>query len=185
MAGKGKFIASGRAELFRRAPAARFYVDGFIADHYHPRRPKPKEGLRMEKPPRTAALIYGYAVCLVAIITLLISIPNMVNSIIDLSDPLYAGGYYSPGKQANLASYEIYKMEILSAPQEATKSGQAAYIPDETTLRVMYEAARADRIALATHIARRTIIVFALLTVISVVIFWIHFRWMRSLARST
>jgi hypothetical protein len=138
----------------------------------------------MEKPPRTVALIYGYAVCLVAIITLLISVPNMVNSIIDLGDPLHAGWYNSQGKQANLASYEIYKMDILSVPQEAGKTGQAAYIPDETTLRAMFEAARADRIASATHIARRTIIVFALLTVISVVIFWIHVRWMRSLAKS-
>jgi uncharacterized YccA/Bax inhibitor family protein len=127
----------------------------------------------MEKPPRTVALIYGYAVCLVAIITLLISVPNMVNSIIDLGDPLHAGWYNSQGKQANLASYEIYKMDILSVPQEAGKTGQA-----------VFEAARADRIASATHIARRTIIVFALLTVISVVIFWIHFRWMRSLAKS-
>jgi hypothetical protein len=139
----------------------------------------------MEKPVRTIVLIYGYAVCLVAIITLLISVPNMVNSMIDLTDPLHAGGYYSPVKQANVASYEIYKMELLSAPQEAGKAGQATYVPDEVTLRAMYETARADRIASATHIARRSIIVFGMLAVISIVIFLFHFRWMRSLSKSS
>ena len=139
----------------------------------------------MEKPTRTVALIYGYAVCLVALITLLISVPNMVNSIIDLSDPLHGGGYYSQEKQPSLASYENYKMDVLSAPQESGRANQAAYVPDDTTLRAMYEAARADRIAAATHIARRTIIVFGLLTVIAILIFLFHFRWLRSLSKAT
>ncbi len=129
-------------------------------------------------------MTYGYAVCLVAIITLLISIPNMVNSIIDLVDPIYAGGYYSPGKQASLASLENYKMDILSAPQAEGKTGQGAYVPDDLTIRAMYEAAKSDKIASAIHIARRTIIVFGLLTLFSAVLFIIHFRWMRTLTKA-
>jgi len=137
----------------------------------------------MEKPTRTVSLIYGYAVCLVTLITLLISVSNVVNSIIDLSDPLHGGVYCTAGKQPSLASYENYKMDVLSAPQEGGKADQAAYVPDEATLRAMYEAARADRIATATHIARRTIIVFGLLTVIAVLLFLIHIRWLRSLSK--
>ncbi len=138
----------------------------------------------MEKPQRTVALIYGYAVCLVAIITLLISVPNVVNSLMDLSDPIHAGNYYSPGKQASLASYEIYKMDILSQPQEGGAAGQTTYVPDEATLKAMYEAARVDKIASAVHIARRSIIVFGLLTLISILIFWFHFRWVRAVSRN-
>ena len=102
----------------------------------------------------------------------------------DLSDPIHAGNYYSPGKQASLASYEIYKMDILSQPQDAGASGQAAYVPDEATLKAMYEAARADKIASAVHIARRSIIVFGLLTVISILLFWFHFRWVRTTSKN-
>ncbi|SYZ74511.1 hypothetical protein TRIP_C90139 [Candidatus Zixiibacteriota bacterium] len=137
----------------------------------------------MEKPHRIA-MIYGYAVCLVAIITLLIAIPNMVNSIIDLGDPIHSGGFYSPAKQPSLASFENYKMDVLSTPQSEGKTGVTAYVPDDQTLRAMYEAARDDKIASALHIARRTIVVFGLLTIISALLFIIHFRWMRTLSKA-
>ena len=137
----------------------------------------------MEKPHRIA-IIYGYAVCLVAIITLLISVPNMVNSLFDLADPIHSGGYYSPGRQASMASFENYKMDVLSAPLGEGKTGTEAYVPDDQTLRAMYEAARADKIASALHIARRTIVVFGLLTVISVLLFIFHFRWIRALSKT-
>ena len=44
----------------------------------------------MEKSFRVAQ-IYGYLVCLVAVITFLISITQLVNSMIDLTDPIHAG----------------------------------------------------------------------------------------------
>lgn len=138
----------------------------------------------MEKSNRIP-MIYGYSVCLVAIITLLISIPNMVNSIIDLFDPIHAGVPYSSRPSASLASFETYKMDILSQSLESNKAAQPGYIPDDQTLRAMFDAAKADRIASAVHIARRTIIVFGLLAVISIVLFIIHFRWMRSISRAT
>ena len=35
-------------------------------------------------------MVYGYAVCLVAVITFLISVTSMVYAVIDLTDPLSA-----------------------------------------------------------------------------------------------
>jgi hypothetical protein len=137
----------------------------------------------MEKPPKIA-LIYGYLICLVAIITLLIAIPSLVNSIIDLSDPIHANNSYSSARQASLASFENYKMDILTSPQKEGQSTVPGYIPDDQTLRAMYEAAKADKIQSALHIAHRTIIVFSLLTIISVVLFITHFKWMRNLSKT-
>lgn len=136
----------------------------------------------MEKPHKIPQ-IYGYVVCLVCIITILISVPNIINSLIDLSDPLHAGAWYPAGKDRNMASYELYKVDIL-AEYHGMKADSTAYIPDEATIRAMYEAAREDKIQSATHIARRTVIVFTLLTIIAVVLFVIHFRWMRQISKA-
>ena len=53
--------------------------------------------------------IYGYLVCLVSIITLITSIPTLVVSIIDMSDPLHTGSSYNETK---LTSFENYKMNL-------------------------------------------------------------------------
>jgi|SRR3990172_1169121 len=136
----------------------------------------------MEKPHRIVQ-IYGYTVCLVTVITFLISIISLVNAIIDLGDPLHAGWDFSMEKSPSLASFENYKMDVLKSPQKEGETAKAAYVPDDQTLRAMYEAARTDKIQYAQHEANRSIIVDSLLIVICVVLFGTHWRWMRKLAR--
>jgi hypothetical protein len=68
----------------------------------------------MEKPHRMAQ-IYGYIVCLVAVITFIICLANIIPSIIDLSDPLHAGSIYGMQNSPSLASFENYKMDILKS----------------------------------------------------------------------
>lgn len=67
----------------------------------------------MEKPHRMAQ-IYGYTVCLVAVIAFLICIANIVTSAIDMSDPLHASNFY-PAGTPSLASFQNYKMDILKS----------------------------------------------------------------------
>lgn len=121
--------------------------------------------------------IYGYAVCLVAVITLLISATSLINAVIDLGDPLHAER--SRAGSPSLASFENYKMDILrSLPEELS------YVPDDQSLHNMYEAAKGERIQSVEHRARRTIIVSSLLIVGCVLLFVTHWRWMRKLARA-
>ena len=134
----------------------------------------------MEKTQRIAQ-IYGYLVCLVAVITFLISITQLVNSLIDLGDPIHAG--WTPESAPSLASYENYKMDILKSTSKQTDSVTAAYIPDEQTLKVMYQAARDNKIQLEKHRAVRAIIIHGLLVLICVVLFVSHWRWMSKLAK--
>ena len=59
--------------------------------------------------------IYGYAVCLVAVITFLIAVAAMIFAVMDLGDPLYAGNNYN---KSSIASFETYKMDMLKSQGE-------------------------------------------------------------------
>jgi hypothetical protein len=133
----------------------------------------------MEKPQRMAQ-IYGYLVCLVAVITVLICVSTLVSAILDLGDPIHAG--WPP--PASLASFDNYKMDILkSAPKEG-EAAKTSYIPDDQTLRAMYEAAKNDKIQSARHDSNRTIVIDIILIVICIVLFVTHWRWIRKLAKA-
>jgi hypothetical protein len=135
----------------------------------------------MEKPQRMPQ-IYGYLVCLVAVITVLICASTLVYSIIDLGDPVHAG-YIAPGTPS-LASFDNYKMDILKTVPKESESAKTAYIPDDQTLRAMYEAAKNDKIQFIRHEANRTIVIGSILIVICIVLFVTHWRWMRKLVKA-
>lgn len=130
----------------------------------------------MEKQHKIAQ-IYGYAVCLVTVVTFLICVAALVRAIIDFGDPLHAEGGFRGAP--SLASFENYKMDVLKSPQ-----AELAYVPDDQTLRAMYEAAKDDRIQSVEHRTRGYIIVNSLLIVLCVVFFSTHWRWMRKLAKA-
>lgn len=135
----------------------------------------------MEKTQRVTQ-IYGYVVCLVAVVTFLICVASLVNAVIDLGDPLHAG--WTPQGSPSLASYDNYKMDILKSAPKDGDGVRAGLIPDEQTLRAMYESAKEDKIQSTRHQSNRTIIVDGLLVVICVGLFVTHWRWMRRLSRA-
>ena len=132
----------------------------------------------MEKEKSTRIqMIYGYAVCLVAVITFLISITSMVYSLMDLTDPINA--YRTYGKDApSLASYENYKMDIIKSLDKE----QSAELND-VTLQSMYDAAKQDAISKVKHDAYRSVIVNGLIIFVCIVLFMTHWIWMRKLSK--
>ena|SRR5271157_2379357 len=137
----------------------------------------------MEKPHRMAQ-IYGYTICLVAVITFIICVAIIIPAIMDLSDPLHAGGPFQFASTPSLVSYENYKMDILKNTKPEDQKTGTNYIPDDKTLRSMYEAAKADRINEANHSSIRTIMVNSLIILISIVLFITHWLWMRRLSKT-
>ncbi|MGA9115711.1 MAG: hypothetical protein WB626_02940 [Bacteroidota bacterium] len=135
----------------------------------------------MDKPSRMPQ-VYGYLVCLTAVITVLICISSLVYAVLDLSDPLVAG--YIHGGNPSLASYENYRMDILKSFAREGDAAKTSLIPDEKTLRAMYEAAREDWIRRVEHEARRTIMIDIILILICVVLFATHWRWVRKPAQA-
>ncbi|MCK9203644.1 MAG: hypothetical protein M0P58_04295 [Bacteroidales bacterium] len=136
----------------------------------------------MEKPHRMAQ-IYGYTVCLVAVIAFLICVANIIPAIMDLGDPMHAGNNFIPAGTPSLASFENYKMDVLkSATKDNDKAG-LNYIPDDKTLRSMFNAAVADKIKAADHDSVRAIMVSGLIIIICIILFAVHWIWMRKLAK--
>jgi hypothetical protein len=135
----------------------------------------------MEKS-KVGTQIYAYTICVVAVITFLISVTALVNAVMDLQDPLHAG-WVAPGS-ASLASFENYKMDILKSTQKGDEASKEVYVPDDKTLRAMYEAARADKIQTVRHQSNKSIMVSGLLIVICVLLFGIHWRWARKISRA-
>ena len=136
----------------------------------------------MEKTSRTGAQIYGYGVCLVAVITFLLSVTGMVNAIIDLGDPLRSG--FTPQGSPSLASYENYKLDVMKSFQQSAAGGKESYLPDENTLKAMYESARNEKIMKVRHDSNKNLLISSLMIFIAVVLFITHWRWMQRLAKT-
>ncbi|MFQ5663947.1 MAG: hypothetical protein ACE5HL_08955 [Terriglobia bacterium] len=136
----------------------------------------------MEKPQRIAQL-YAYSVCLVAVITFLMSTFGLVMALTEMSDPWHASRY-AWGGYPDLSSFEAYKLQMLRLGQATQKEPTAGYVPDEETLRAMYEAAKAERIQAVRLQARRRAMPNGLLIVVCIVLFALHWRWARKLTRA-
>lgn len=122
-------------------------------------------------------MIYGYAVCIVAVITFLISVTSVVYALMDLTDPINAHRTY--GKDApSLASYENYKIDIMKSLDPEHNIDL-----DNTALKSMYDAAKNDAIAKVKHDAYRSVIVNCLVLFIAILLFSTHWIWMRKLSR--
>ena len=136
----------------------------------------------MEKSQKIGAQIYGYAVCLTAVITFLISVTTLVNAILDLGDPLHAG--WTHPEEPSLASFENYKMDILRSLPAAETGEKTSYVPDDETLKGMYEAAKDDKIRSSRHHSTRNVMIGGILMVVCVILFITHWRWMKKITHT-
>jgi len=121
---------------------------------------------------------YGYAVCLTAVITGLICVAGVIDHAFDLSNPL--GGERSDG---SLSSFEAYKA---TRERRAAPSDQRVSIDtmSDVSLRMRYEALRADRLSDRTFRAKKGLVTNLILLVIAVVLFTTHWRWLRHVPES-
>ena len=127
------------------------------------------------------AQAYGYAVCFIAVVAILISTQSIVRSLFDLSDPLRADGY---GRGGSLTSYSAYKREQSSRPPMPVRTrvgpaDTAAAPPSETEMRQMFEDERLDQIGNVRFRAMKTLVSSVLLIIIALGLFLIHWRWLR------
>ncbi|HEU5358882.1 MAG TPA: hypothetical protein VFU45_07175, partial [Gemmatimonadales bacterium] len=92
----------------------------------------------MDKPNRIAQ-VYGYAVCLVAIVVALITIGSIVNSAFERANPLESGSTFGP----SLTSFDAYKATYRQTPATAGTAAAADTMP-EAALRARYDALASD-----------------------------------------
>ena len=157
----------------------------------------------MERTDRIPQL-YGYTVCLVAIVTILFAISSLVRDAFTLADPLHASasefGFFPNGNGTSLTSFEAYRAtngpreqstsasdlagRAVAAPGQAGAAPKSGTVPDTLTTdqqRARYEALRADMIS-RIHFRGLQSMTSALLTLaIALALFLIHWRWLKQL----
>lgn len=129
------------------------------------------------------ALVYGYVVCLIAVITAIIAVSNFVDATFDRANPLASReGMYGPGG-VQLTSFEAYRASAMDrAATRERPTGQP--VPADTLstaeLRTRYEALRADHFTLVQYRSSQRLVKHGLLILLAVVLFATHWRWVRT-----
>jgi hypothetical protein len=125
--------------------------------------------------------VYGYVICVVAVVTSLISASQLVDAAFDLGNPLQGrGGYYGPGG-GSLTSFEAFRateQRPMRVPPNATVT--VADTPSTAEQRTRYEMLRADRIAQARYQAGQRLVKHGLLILLAIALFTWHWRWLRT-----
>lgn len=129
------------------------------------------------------AQVYGYAVCFITVIVILISVKSLVDAVIDLTDPIRAdaGGFGRTGR--SLSNFELYKLDARREPR-AVPAGvvpvrQSSDTLSDADLRRLYDAEREQAIGNVRFRAMRTLIGNGLLILAAVILFVVHWRWLK------
>src|SRR3954464_11857098 len=103
----------------------------------------------MDRTNSRIAQVYGYAVCFITVIVILISIKSVVDAVIDLTDPIRAesGAYGRSG--LSIGNFELYKLDArregrmsVAGGPGPVKAQPADSSLSEADLRRLYEAER-------------------------------------------
>jgi hypothetical protein len=136
-------------------------------------------GGAVERPERVAQL-YGYTVCLIAVIMGLISILGIVEAAFDRAAPHLAETTDFGWQEPSVTSFEAYRATRERTQQlRAGPEGAKLDTVPEPELRRRYEALRADRIERVRFQARRSLVTRTLTLLLASVLFAWHWRWVR------
>ncbi|MGH7718306.1 MAG: hypothetical protein ACRETY_15295 [Steroidobacteraceae bacterium] len=137
----------------------------------------------VERPSRTPQF-YGYAVCLIAVITLLLSVGGAVEAGFTLADPLRARERQF-GFEASYTSFEAFRATyprgvntVTMGPDGPTTSAQRDTVSD-AQLRERYVALRADHVTRAGFEARQRLAKHGLLMLLAIGLFVTHLKFAR------
>ena len=136
------------------------------------------EEAAVDKPNRVRQW-YGYIVCLIAVITGLLTVTGALNNAFDLSSPLAAEGPFDQSL-TSFDSYMATRTPRYLPPDQRSEQDTAS----SATLHARYEALRADRITQRTFAARKGLVTDLIVLVIAIALFTSHWRWLRKLPES-
>ena len=130
---------------------------------------------------------YGYLVCIVAVVTLLVNVSGFIDAAFDKANPLQGrGGAYGP-MGASLTSFEAFQATYNERERMTVRPDNKVPADTLTTaqMRARYEALRADKIAQMSFNASQRLVKHGLLILIAVVLFIWHWRWLRTQRETT
>lgn len=141
----------------------------------------------MDRLNRFVAQIYGYAVCLITVIVMLISIKGIIDAAFDLSDPVRAHGGAFGRSGRPLTNFELYKMEARRESVRSPRPGPDGRgftvdtVSSDADLRRMYDAEREAQIGNTKFQATRALVSGLLFIILAGVLFFIHWRWLKGI----
>lgn len=141
------------------------------------------EGVSVRKDRLDYGQIYGYTVCLLAILTFLFSTARLVGAVLDIRELPYSSSY---SNGPSLVSPGAYRIDLLARIGVEDASGTvASALPPDSTWDRMFEAERQYRLALSYQRSRRTIVISLVLVTLAVLLFSAHWQWLRSRESTT
>lgn len=142
------------------------------------------QGGIVERPERVPQL-YGYTVCLIALAIAIVSVTGIIGNAFDLTTPTVANdGEY--GFEPSVSSFEAYR-STHDRERRMTSSGSETVAADTTPERILrqrYEALRNDRVERVIVRAHRALLTDSFGLLLAIVLFVIHWRWVRNLGGS-
>jgi hypothetical protein len=129
------------------------------------------------EPPNRIAQMYGYTVCLVAVVVGLTTMASIFDAAFQRAYPLQN----EFGFGVSLASFETYKAtygreRIAYGPNDVTPPDTAS----EATLRRRYQALVEERIAGVKYTTTKSFVTSGLMFVVAAAMFLLHWRWLHS-----
>jgi hypothetical protein len=138
------------------------------------------QGGVVERPERIPQL-YGYTVCLFALIWGLTSALSIVEDALSLSAPELRGSPEFAWAEPSITSFEAFRATYDRARRMGAPDARDAQLDSvpEPELRRRYEALRADRIRRARVETHRELITGTLSLIVAAVLFAWHWGWLR------
>jgi hypothetical protein len=124
--------------------------------------------------PNRMAQMYGYTICLVAVILMLTSATSIVSAAFDRANPLQTEYEFGP----SLASFEAYRATL---DKERGMMGPGAVAIDtasEATLKRRYTGLAEARRAATLHRTTKSFVTNGLLAAIALALFIVHWGWL-------
>ena len=126
--------------------------------------------------PRWIPQLYGYTVCLIAVITILISLNSIVNNVFEFAEPGMAREVTGEFGGRSLEACRQRYMRVTVRPDGAAAPPQ---LPPDSTLMELCQEDRAERVAAVRHRALRSLATSTLMLLVSLLLFGVHWRWLR------
>lgn len=129
--------------------------------------------------PRWIPQLYGYTVCLIAVITILLSLSSLVNNVFEFAEPEMSREITIMGDMGG-RSLEACRQRMRTAGAiRQGGPGAGNEVPPDSVLMTLCAEERAERIAAVRHRALRSLVTSTLMLLVAGILFALHWRWLR------
>lgn len=127
--------------------------------------------------PRLVPQLYGYAVCLVCVITILISSNHLINGLFDTVSP-------EMSREVTFAIDSYRQRATMAPPGPGGEATVVAELVPDSVWRARFEEDRTQRIAMVRYNGLRSVVSATLVLLIATAFFIGHWRWLRRIGQT-